>query len=205
MTTFLDTQAAEDLKDAGGATTGASRLTGKGEELVTVYRGMGRDELKTMTDLGRLESKAMRNPHDPAGGQTLGQRLRHTFKGSGKPRSPYVSVTTQPAVARTWAKRPGTVVVRMQVPRSELRWSVDRFNQEYLVLGGTPVRHIAALEGKALALERTTLGSKIRWAGESLLEAGIWGTVPYTGGRALGEGPLGDSLVDVYVQVTTDE
>jgi hypothetical protein len=144
--------------------------------VVTVYRGMTSAEFEKLAQTLTLESKAMQAglARQPSAIQALWHTMTSSF-----PKSPYVSTTTIPSIARRiFAGKAGEVVAKIQIPRAALTQSINVFEAEYLAKGGTKIIAVQLAPAGAKA----SAGAITLWLTESTLAAGLG--IAVTGGTA---------------------
>ncbi|QGJ68593.1 Hypothetical protein PBC10988_2540 [Planctomycetales bacterium 10988] len=165
------------LKPYIGSTTnhvfkllGRSHLFRSSDEMITVLRGMSKEEFAELIEAETLISYAMRKGVE--GYNTPLMRAYHTFTSTNPP-SPYVSVTKVPLVAKHFTRRSQGLIAQFQVPRSTLQKSINVPENEFLIIGGT---RIANLKKYSVESYRASAGIHAAWAAESTV---LWGWVSY--------------------------
>jgi len=138
-----------------------------------MLRGMSRAEYDALVSNPILVSHAMEA--GVSAPNSLGRRLWHTIT-STYPASPNVSTTKLPFVARHFTRRSGGVIAEFEVPTSSLRKSINVFENEYLVMGGTRVFNPRIMSPSY----RAGWGPHVAWGAESTLVFG--GGVAAVGG-----------------------
>ena len=135
---------------------------GFGSSTTTVLRGMSRAEYDSLVGNPILVSHAM--DAGVAVPNTVMRRLWHTFT-SVNPPSPNVSTTKLPFIARHFTRRSSGVIAQFDVPTSSLQKSVNVFENEYLVMGGTRVGNVQLLSPAYRAGWRAYVGWGVESAG----------------------------------------
>lgn len=108
-----------------------------------MLRGMSRGEFAKLADDGILVSSAMEL--GVSAPNTAWRRFLHTLN-SKRPPSANVSTAKLPFVGRYFARRSNGVVAQFDVSKSSLQKSLNVFENEYLVLGGTRVSNVRLLD-----------------------------------------------------------
>ena len=172
---ILATLIARKRFDIRGARWLLGPKTAPNSDIITVYRGMTKAEFDKLLETLTLESKAMRSGLDTP--PSYFRALWHPFT-SNCPKSPFVSTTTIPGIARRiFARRPGDVVAEIKISRSALIKSINVPEAEYLAKGGTRIISIQLAASDATA----SGGAVTLWVLESTALLGGYGFVVFEG------------------------